>query len=155
MGWLALLAFVPAMVVTNTPFPIPSDAVLIAFAGGQPPALAIVAAVVGAICAGIGGLLELRLLDRIVDRQDVPHHGRWFYASVVAAAALPIPFTAIRLLLLRGRPRPWAYATAIAVGRCPRYLAEALLVTQLAGPTWISLAAFSAVVVVFAIRRRR
>jgi membrane protein YqaA with SNARE-associated domain len=148
MTWLLeLLVFVPAMIATNTPFPIPSDTVLLAFAGGT--AHAVVFATVGAACAGIGGLAELRVADAIVEHRERPP--RWFYAAVVAGAALPIPFTTIRLLLLRFAPRPVAYSTAIAIGRFPRYLGEALLVAELATPAWLSYASIAGAIVVLGV----
>ena len=150
---LELLVFVPAMIATNTPFPLPSDAVLLAFAGGREPALAIVFATVGAICAGIGGLVELRLASAIVAHREPVRRG--FYGLVVLGAALPIPFTTIRLLLLRSAPRPAAYASAIAIGRYPRYLAEAFLVAQFATPAWLSVASIAGALIVLAIYRWR
>lgn len=154
MTWLLeLLVFVPAMIVTNTPFPIPSDTVLLAFAGGT--AHAIVFATVGAACAGIGGLAELRVAAAVVKHREPPP--RWFYPAVVAGAALPIPFTTVRILLMRHAPRPAAYAAAIAIGRYPRYLVEALLVAELATPAWLSGASIAGALVMLGVwwRRRR
>ncbi len=154
MMWVfELLAFVPAMIAANTPFPIPSDAVLLAFAGGRPPAFVVALATVGAICAGVGGLIELRLAAAIVPSRDPVRW--WFYPVVVGAAALPLPFTSIRILLLRSAPRPLPYAAAIAIGRFPRYLAEAFLVAHLTTPAWLSLAATGGTVLVLAVYRSR
>lgn len=152
MTWLLeLLAFVPAMIATNTPFPLPSDAVLLAFTSGRAPWLAIVFALVGAVCAGIGGLVELRIAAAVAPERTPVR--RSFYVLVACVAALPIPFTAIRLLLLRGVPRPAAYASAIAFGRAPRYLAEALLVAHFTAPPWLSIGGAAVVLVVWWWRR--
>jgi membrane protein YqaA with SNARE-associated domain len=137
------LVFTVVAVVSNTPLPIAFDPVMLQFARTHPGDEAWVAAVVGALGAGAGGMSEMvafRLLRRplpdFAKAVRVPS-ARWFYPWTAAMALTPIPFTVVRVAACVGRARPGPYGLAIAAGRLPRHAAIVYLASTLTFPSWL------------------
>jgi membrane protein YqaA with SNARE-associated domain len=138
------LVFTVVSVVSNTPVPIAFDPVLLHFARTHPGDQAWIAAVVGAVGAGAGGMSEMvafRLLRRslpdVVKVVRSAPSGPWFYPWTAAMALTPIPFTMVRVAACLGRARPAPYGLAIAVGRLPRNAAIVYLASSLMFPSWL------------------
>jgi membrane protein YqaA with SNARE-associated domain len=139
------LVFTVVSVVSNTPIPIAFDPVMLQFARTHPGNQAWIAAVVGALGAGLGGMSEMvafRLLRRpragaVTGVRRVPS-GPWFYPWTAAMALTPIPFTVVRVAASLGRARPGPYGLAIAIGRLPRHAAIVYLASTLTFPSWLA-----------------
>ena len=138
------LAFTAASVVGNTPIPIAFDPVLLHFAKTHPGDQAWVAAVVGAVGAGAGGMCEMaafRILRRRYTGLATSVHrapsGPWFYPWTAAMALTPVPFTVVRVAACLGHARPGLYGLAIAIGRLPRHAAIVFLASTLTFPPWL------------------
>ena len=82
---------------------------------------------VGSLCAGAAGALEVSVGRRFLKRRADPSSlfpscaGGVFYLFAAAVAASPLPFTVVRLAALSRRPRPIVYGVCVAAGRLPRY----------------------------------
>ena len=137
------LAFTAASVVSNTPLPIAFDPVLLHFAKTHPGDQAWVAAAVGALGAGIGGICEMaafRVLRRHTSFDTAVHRapsGPWFYPWTAAMAMTPVPFTVVRVAAYLGHARPALYGLAIVIGRLPRHAAIVFLASALTFPRWL------------------
>ena len=141
---LDLALFGLLAVLTNTAFPAPFDPVLLCFAARYSSPLAYVFALLGSVCAGIAGRIDIRVLGRVGERIPArwarllpTFSGRWFYPAVMLAALLPGTFGVMRVTLVRRRPDPNWYALAVATGRLPRYLLTIHFWQVLAPPAWV------------------
>src|SRR5581483_1555422 len=99
--WKWLLLYVPLAVLTNTAFPLSFEPVLIWFASRCHPQQVGALVVVGALCAGVGGLIDLKLSavlrPKVADNRWVDLLPEWgggkFYllAFLFALLAQPRP----------------------------------------------------------------
>lgn len=127
--WRDFLLFLPLAVLTNSTVPLPFDPVLIYFTSHHPFKYAWVFALVGSLCAGVAGIIDVKLLgklSRVLAAQPLPLlrrcTGRWFYLATFLFAFLPLPFSLIRLIIFGQQPRPVLYGLMVMLGRLPRYL---------------------------------
>jgi len=138
------LVFIVVSVVSNTPVPIAFDPVMLHFARSHPGDQAWMAAIVGALGAGAGGMSEMvafrnlrrALPDFATAVRRVPS-GPWFYPWTAAMALTPIPFTVVRVAACLGHARPGLYGLAIAIGRLPRHAAIVYLASTVMFPSWL------------------
>ncbi len=143
MNVFEFVAFVPLAIITNTAFPYPFEPVLLLVTAGQPPSVVAVYAVLGSLCAGAAGFIDLNVMARvggIAGRgsgwSPANLHRWWFYLVAFGSALLPIPYSIIRVALARGQPDPRFYAGVVALGRLPRYFATVYVWHQLQFPLW-------------------
>ncbi|HZS07125.1 MAG TPA: hypothetical protein VFD58_19975 [Blastocatellia bacterium] len=153
--WKWLLLYVPLAVLTNTAFPLSFEPVLIWFASRCHPQQVGALVVVGALCAGVGGLIDLKLSavlrPKVADNRWVDLLPEWgggkFYLLAFLFALLPLPFSLVRLAMLRQQPELAPYLLAVAAGRLPRYLLTVHFWRSLALPNWVNLILLLAAVV--------
>jgi membrane protein YqaA with SNARE-associated domain len=150
--WLDLLLFLPLAILTNTFFPMPFDPVLLYFASRHSFQTSLWFAVVGSICAGFAGRLDIatgRTLKTTGWLDWFPiWRGGWFYLATIVFAFAPLPFSVVRLAAMRAQPAPVPYGLAIAVGRLPRYLLTVYFCQGLAVPAWFITSALLAALAV-------
>ena len=147
------LAFAALSVVSNTPIPIAFDPLLLHFAKTHPGDQAWVAAVVGALGAGVGGICEMAAF-RVFRRRFTSFAGAvhrapsgpwtamrprtrilyslWLRMAVPGARSAPKETGTSR-----GRARPGLYELAIVIGRLPRHAAIVFLASALTFPPWL------------------
>jgi membrane protein YqaA with SNARE-associated domain len=149
---LDLLLFLPLAILTNTFFPMPFDPVLLYFASRHSFQTSLWLAVLGSICAGLAGRLDIvtgRSIERTGWLRWFPvWRGRWFYLWTMVFAFAPLPFSVVRLAAMKAQPAPAPYGLAITLGRLPRYLLTVYLCQGLAAPRWFTMSVLLAALVV-------
>lgn len=156
-----LIVFVFLAVATNTALPYPFEPILLLFAEGATRADIILLSGLGSIAAGIGALIDHRLLgalgtklfaDRVRD-----FHRWWFYAAAFVTALLPFPYTATRAALVHGRPNPVLFAGTVTAARFPRYVLTVHVWHALTPPAWMTgvLVAAGVVAAILSLRHRK